>query len=209
MAFEQAESKRKEIEFKNREIEFKHKELEYEKVISDNENDIKSLISILQKNGIKLDKVIETSSRLEKRAIKTEEKLDQVQNTLNKAVESVVEKRNNKDDKNYLCVLKLKEPKRIKGKKYNYYAIRCTGKKTLTSRKHKLKYDKVICTIDSNYAISSWKVIKEQLRKERKISTYGNHFYVYDNKGISVISEEELGYIFEDVLSGNRNRIKR
>ena len=186
LAFDQSETKRKEIE--------------YTQVIEKKDNDIKLLIRILQDNNIKLDNVINNLDT-------TNKTLNKVKNTLDKAINSVVEKRNTKDDRNYLCILRLNEQSIMSGIKYDYYVIRCTCKKTLDSRKNNLNFSKTICTIASNYAVNSWKVIKDKLKKERKIATHGNHFYVYENKGISVISERELEDIFKDVLNCNRNRV--
>jgi hypothetical protein len=53
-------------------------------------------------------------------------------------------------------------------------------------------YEKVICDTKLNHSITSWNIIKDKLEKERKVSGYRNYFFIYENNGISVISEKEL-----------------
>ena len=154
------------------------------------------------KDDIKFDKLLNFASDQKEIAVKTVEKLDKVQNTLDVAVGSVVERRNNIDDKNYLCILRLKYPKIKNNKTYDYYVIRCTGVKTLNTLKCKITYEKVVCTISLNYAINSWEVIATKLKNETEIATYRNYFFILKN-----IFEKYFENIFRQVLSDNRNRV--
>lgn len=128
-----------------------------------------------------------------------ETKLVKVETTLDRAVDSVVEKRNTRSDQNYLCVLRLETPKRSYGNELNYYVIRCCGNKQLKRCKQKVDYEEILFTLGPNYAINSWKIIKDKLNN--KIKSYGNYFSIN-------ISENEMENAFRKVLNMNRNRVK-
>ena len=201
--------------------------------IAEKESDIKSLIRILENNNIKLDSVIETNFRLEKYATeqkqitieqkqiieRTEQKLnvveitlDRTEKKLDKAVSYVIERKSNKKYDNYLCVYKLRVPKILNNAEYQYYITRSKTKlKRNKYDKYILdsKYEKVICEIKLNHSINSWYIIKDKLEKERKVSGYRNYFFIYENNGISVISEKELEETLNETISQNKNRIKQ
>ena len=195
-------------------------------IITENESDIKSLIKLLEKNNVKLDSVIETNSRLEKYSTETlgklnivenkldvvENKLDVVENKLDKAVSSVIERTNNKKYNNYLCIYKLRVPEYINNTNYKYYVTR--SKTELKRDKYMkyiidYKYEKVICEIKLNHSVNSWYIIKDTLVKEGKILGHRNYFFIYENNGISVISEKELAEKLNDTIVQNKNRIKQ
>ena len=135
------------------------------------------------------------------------EKLGDVKETLDIAVKAVVEKRKNGDDQNYLCVLKLKEAYIRNGVYYDYYVIRCTGLKDLKRLKSEISYKTVICCFGPNNAISSWRIIRERLKKDKKMSSYRNYFFIKTKNKVPRIKERDISDTFQKILFNNRKRI--
>ncbi len=160
----------------------------------------------------KLDVVENKLDVVENKLDVVENKLDVVENKLDKAVSSVIERTNNKKYNNYLCIYKLRVPEYINNTNYKYYVTR--SKTELKRDKYMkyiidYKYEKVICEIKLNHSVNSWYIIKDTLVKEGKILGHRNYFFIYENNGISVISEKELAEKLNDTIVQNKNRIKQ
>ena len=141
-----------------------------------------------------------------------ENKLNVVENKLDKAVGSVVEKGKGKEYNSYIRVYKLQEPKHKDGINYNYVVTRTkeiakrdrSGRYDLNS-----KYEKILFELKPNYSNNAWNIARNKLEKEKKIYVKGTYFFIYENNGVPVISEEELEETVRNVLIQNKNRIKQ
>ena len=56
---------------------------------------------------------------------------------------------------------------------------------------------------------NAWNIARNKLEKEKKIYVKGTYFFIYENNGVPVISEEELEETVRNVLIQNKNRIKQ
>ena len=166
----------------------------------------------LDRTEQKLTFVETTLDRTEQKLTFVETTLDRTEQKLDKAVSSIIERKSNKKYDNYLCVYKLRVPERLKNTNYQYYVTR--NKTRLKRDKYDKyildsKYEKVICEIKLNHSVNSWYIIKDKLENERKVSGYRNYFFIYENEGISVISEKEFKETLNEIISQNKNRIKQ
>ena len=178
---------------------------EKEGILIKKDEQIDRMEKLLMEHNIKFDKLLDFATEQKQIATRTEQKLDI-------AVSSVVEKGNGKKYDNYLYIFKLKEDKIFNGIRYKYYVSRTKNKlKRNRNGKYLLddKYEKVICDTKLNHSINSWNIIKDKLEKERKVYGYRNYFFIYENNGISVISEKELEETFNSTITTNKNRIKQ
>ena len=125
-----------------------------------------------------------------------ENKLDTVQETLDVAIESVTEKRSIKDQ-NYLSILKLRKPFIHKRREYHYYAIRCTGIENLNSAKLNMSHERVVYQCGPNNATNAWKVIRDKLKKARKMIAYRNYFCILTKNGEPRIKEQNFAVTFK------------
>ena len=199
---------------------------EKEGIIIKKDAQIDRLENLLIEHNIKFDKLLDFATEQKQIAIeqkqiieRTEQKLnvveitlDRTEQKLDKAVSSVIERKSNKKYDNYLCVYKLRVPKILNNSEYQYYITRSKTKlKRNKYDKYILdsKYEKVICEIKLNHSVNSWYIIKDKLEKERKVSGYRNYFFIYENEGISVISEKELEETLNETIIQNKNRIKQ
>jgi hypothetical protein len=156
------------------------------------------------------DKLITSNNKLDytsKELKANNDKLDTTNRHLSNAISQVVERAPD-DETNYLCVLKLTEPKVINGQSYEYYTARCMGMKSLNRRKSKIAHTIVVCTLSSNYAMSSWKLISTKLKSSGKIKKHNNYFTLCEGTEMMSIYEGEIGTIFENMMNSNRGRVK-